>query len=236
MSARPRWTDDEITYLRKMYRRYGPTPIAHKLGRSRKSVTHKANKLGLYAGDSKGHTRMVHVALDANRPRETIRKIAETDGVLKRVGPPGGPTHALVVPNDWAARVIARYKRQDAGEAAARAGYVSARDAAARLGVSRGTILSALRGEGFLATHLAGVRHEHGRWDRVLFHPADLAAVRTALEKERASVRKLDSVKALAMEEGVSPGALRHRLKRRGARLRRAVVGGRVMQFVEEAA
>ena len=62
--VRPRWTKEEITILRRLYRKHSNAEIAQVLGRKVSSVVFKGHRLGL----SKGIRRLKEMG------RENIRR------------------------------------------------------------------------------------------------------------------------------------------------------------------
>jgi hypothetical protein len=68
--VRPRWTSDEITILKRLYRTHSNADIARVLGRKVSSVVFKGHRLGL----SKGIRRLKEMG------RENIRRRWKNNG------------------------------------------------------------------------------------------------------------------------------------------------------------
>jgi len=63
--SRPRWTNEEVTLLKRMYRTHSNAEIAEKIGRKVSSVVFKGHRLGL----SKGARRLREMGKENIRRR-----------------------------------------------------------------------------------------------------------------------------------------------------------------------
>ncbi len=76
--VRPRWTSEEITILKRLYRTHSNAEIAKVLGRKVSSVVFKGHRLGL----SKGIRRLKEMG------RENIRRRWKRKGVKRTTNRP----------------------------------------------------------------------------------------------------------------------------------------------------
>ena len=225
-----RYTADEIRYLEHYYPSYGPTHCAERLGRSMSAVAAKAAKLGLSFAYKPGYTPLAQVSAEANREHSGIWARAKREGVLLLVGK---RRKVALVPDVWAATVLAEAKCEREADELRAAGWLGIKEAAALLDVGFGTVQRGLQGRGYLA-RLQHVRQFRGTRGALALDPRALDMVRAELSNERAEAKRLTNAKSVWLDEGGNRSTSMSRNRDRPSR--KVLKGGRIQTFFEDAA
>jgi hypothetical protein len=219
MKTRP-WTKHEIQILETFYGKLTEAELTSRLpGRTPESIGIKANRIGLTLWANAGIT-----LIDASRiigcDRLTVARRAEAEGVLKRI------RQRTFVQPEWVERCRLEYQHGSRA-ALCKAGFVTLKHLSRTLGVHHGGLLEAFQGkmQGPIFQAVSGFKLiRAGKWHFV--NPHDVEVIRRRLEDLKGSKSEL-TVKAAALETGLTEQAIRKMLTRVGLR------GGRKVRLVQ---
>ena len=198
----PRWTKDELTYLRGYYPWYGPDVCARHLGRSPDAVRNKASSMMLVVGEPTSYIAISDISGGKDKPDyHWLTRKAEDDGVLKHAG----KQRRRLVPNEWADKINAQLERRREVRQRTK-DWLTLREFASMLDVHFDSVANAMSGRtrsyARLHRHIKDVRHH--RPDDVVdewkFHPNDarLAALKYTPYDPATQIPKMHAAKEAA--------------------------------------
>ncbi len=208
---------DVVAFIELNYGRKGPTWIAQQLGRDRKRIIQWAHNRGLRFGMTQGTMTIPEVAIEAGCTEVNVYRHAKRDGALKRAGPlrADGKRSRCIVPNKWARSFIAQHRELVRNGELKEAGWLTVYEVAKALGVTRWAVddwtagafgAGSWMGGDFAATVKVVRARIPGRMGAPanLYEPLSVEALRVKVAAAKAKARRMNSVKGLAVELGLS--------------------------------
>lgn len=191
------FTSDELAFLESHFPRFGGSWCASRLDRPSGVINKRARTMGLIYGWTADFRPLKHVAGEADVPYNRAYKHAQYHGVLKVWK--HAHSRVVVVPRAWANRFVASQRgTPDATELDA-AGFLSSRQAAARLRMSQRNFNHNLTGNGTWSDLFAPLHPITTRQGR-RFNPHEVEEVRKAMARFWPPSDDLITVKELAAD------------------------------------